>query len=339
MNRRQWTVAGMGALALGALSSAQTPSQTEKEQAAPTATAGQRPATLTGAVVPATKLMGADVRAANNEDVGDVKDLVIQPRTGEVAFAIVGFDDLDEAGGAGAETSEDDKTVVLPLSFLSPVVNEEGKLEHVRFTGAIEKVRSAPEFDEGRWSDLSDAELEAWCKTLCEHYGVDRHGKSTAMPSDPTKHDDVPPAGSAKHATALMKCSKLMKTHVHAKADEDLGDVKELGIDTTHGRVLFLVVDMGGFLGIGQKDYALPWNFATLRADEDGDAYLSVPVTKEMLKQAPEYDADEWRQVASPDWVGKLYAYYRVEPYWGKPMEAGYRAKDAESGDKDGDGR
>src|SRR5688572_22179066 len=151
MNRRQWTVAGVGALALGALASAQTPSQTEKDKPAPTGTEGQghaRPATLTGAVVPVTKLMGADVRAANNEDVGDVKDLVIQPRTGEVAFAIVGFDDLDEAGGAGAESSEDDKTVVLPLAFLSPVVNEEGKLEHVRFTGAIEKVRSAPEFDE-----------------------------------------------------------------------------------------------------------------------------------------------------------------------------------------------
>jgi hypothetical protein len=59
------------------------------------------------------------------------------------------------------------------------------------------------------------------------------------------------------------------------------------------GQILAVIVEVGGFLGMGQKNVAIPWDSVERTMNEKGDGYeLHVSATKEALTDAPEYKAE-----------------------------------------------
>ena len=85
------------------------------------------------------------------------------------------------------------------------------------------------------------------------------------------------------------------------------------------GSLVFLVgfLSFGGFLGMGEKLFAVPWG-AFSQPKPDKDTFV-LDVDKERLKNAPGFDAHNWPQMASREWVTSLYSYYNVPPYWTAP--------------------
>jgi hypothetical protein len=83
--------------------------------------------------------------------------------------------------------------------------------------------------------------------------------------------------------------------------------------DLEHGRVAYAVLSFGGFLGVGSKLFAIPWDALTLSADEH-QFILDVP--KERLKKAPGFDQDNWPDVSDRAWGAEIYRYYNYRPYW-----------------------
>jgi sporulation protein YlmC with PRC-barrel domain len=75
-------------------------------------------------------------------------------------------------------------------------------------------------------------------------------------------------------------------------AGERIGDVNDLLFDQS-GRVTALVIGVGGFLGIGEKNVAVPFSTATITAAPDGKRVLMVPLSAERLKAAPEFQPSE----------------------------------------------
>jgi uncharacterized protein YrrD len=75
---------------------------------------------------------------------------------------------------------------------------------------------------------------------------------------------------------------------------EVLGKIDDLIVDR-EGKVEGAVLSVGGFLGIGDKDVAVPLNDLQLGEDE---AYLMSATTEDQLKQMPEYDADQYQPYA-----------------------------------------
>jgi sporulation protein YlmC with PRC-barrel domain len=74
--------------------------------------------------------------------------------------------------------------------------------------------------------------------------------------------------------------------------DETIGTISDLVIDE-NGQIAAVVVEAGGFLGLGKKDVAISWNSIERRLNEKGDGYeLSVDTTKDALKDAPEYKTE-----------------------------------------------
>lgn len=95
----------------------------------------------------------------------------------------------------------------------------------------------------------------------------------------------------------LMACSTITGTDVRNKLGEDLGVIKDLMIHTYSGKIDYAVLSFGGFLGVGDKYFAIPWNsFAVDRENE----VFTLDVTKEQLKTAPGFDKDNWPDSASP---------------------------------------
>ena len=73
--------------------------------------------------------------------------------------------------------------------------------------------------------------------------------------------------------------------------DEDIGEVTDLIIGQD-GQVVGVIVSVGGFLGLGQKDVALPWDRLQHTMDDD-ESTFSVDMDQDQLENAPEYERDE----------------------------------------------
>src|SRR5688572_31169658 len=65
----------------------------------------------------------------------------------------------------------------------------------------------------------------------------------------------------------VMAASTLEGNAVVNAANEDLGTVTDLMLDVRSGRIAYAVLSCGGFLGIGDKLFAIPWPALTLDAD------------------------------------------------------------------------
>lgn len=71
-------------------------------------------------------------------------------------------------------------------------------------------------------------------------------------------------------------------------SDENLGDINDILIGQD-GQIRAVIVGVGGFLGIGEKDVAVSFAAIEPRADEDGDTSLYLNATQEQLEAAPEF--------------------------------------------------
>jgi sporulation protein YlmC with PRC-barrel domain len=85
------------------------------------------------------------------------------------------------------------------------------------------------------------------------------------------------------HTTAI-RARKVLGTPVKNTSGDKIGEVEDVVLDKTSDRIMFAIVGLGGFLGIGEKYHPLPW--AALHYDENEDAYV-VPFTREQLLAAP----------------------------------------------------
>jgi sporulation protein YlmC with PRC-barrel domain len=114
----------------------------------------------------------------------------------------------------------------------------------------------------------------------------------------------------------IMAASTLEGNDVVNYQDQDLGKIKEIMIDVPSGRVAYAVLSSGGFLGLGDKLFAIPW--AALSLDTDRKCFI-LDVDAERLKNAPGFDKDHWPTMADPTWATQVHAYYGQRAYWRQP--------------------
>jgi sporulation protein YlmC with PRC-barrel domain len=110
---------------------------------------------------------------------------------------------------------------------------------------------------------------------------------------------------------ALMGADTLLGNDVYNLADEKLGTIKEFMIDMSSGRITYAVLSYGGFLGLGDRLFAVPWQ--ALKLDTVNHRF-NLNVDKEVLKDAPGFDKDHWPSMADPTWAIDVYKFYGT-PY------------------------
>lgn len=110
----------------------------------------------------------------------------------------------------------------------------------------------------------------------------------------------------------LMGANTLLGNDVYNLESEDLGDIKEIMLDMRTGRVSYAVLSFGGFLGMGEKLFAVPWDALTL---DTQNKRFSLNVGKDRLESAPGFDQDSWPNMADPSWEKGIHDYYGTKPY------------------------
>ncbi len=88
-----------------------------------------------------------------------------------------------------------------------------------------------------------------------------------------------------------MQASNLIGAEVKTSADEDVGSVSDLIIDE-NGQVAAIVVGVGGFLGMGEKNVAIGWD-EVKRSGESDEQELRINMTREELRSAPKFEMQD----------------------------------------------
>jgi sporulation protein YlmC with PRC-barrel domain len=109
---------------------------------------------------------------------------------------------------------------------------------------------------------------------------------------------------------ALMGADTLIGNEVYNIANESLGTIKELMIDMSSGTINYAVLSYGGFLGMGDRLFAVPWRALKLDA---ANRRFTLSVTKEQLKNAPGFDKDHWPSMADTTWASSVHNFYGVK--------------------------
>jgi sporulation protein YlmC with PRC-barrel domain len=91
-----------------------------------------------------------------------------------------------------------------------------------------------------------------------------------------------------------ISANDLLNKSVKNAANEDVGDINDVRIDNS-GNVAAVIVGVGGFLGLGEKNVALTFDQIKIARDSDGKLVVTADVTKESLQAAPEYKKPENR--------------------------------------------
>ncbi|HVM84719.1 MAG TPA: PRC-barrel domain-containing protein [Candidatus Binatia bacterium] len=92
---------------------------------------------------------------------------------------------------------------------------------------------------------------------------------------------------AVRNADGSYNASAVIGLDVRNSNNDSIGSVRQLIVDKS-GKVSGVVVDVGGFLGIGAHPVLLQWNQVQL-ADRDGKTIAVVDVDKDTLKQMPAY--------------------------------------------------
>jgi putative membrane protein len=134
--------------------------------------------------------------------------------------------------------------------------------------------------------------------------------QNEAKPSEqmaPEAAPSAPPAASSTKDSAelgtelpadAISISTYYNEDVYDTQDNKIGDVNDILLDKD-GRLSTAIIGVGGFLGVGEKDVAVP--FKSLKVSEKaGDRYLVINATKEALEKAPGYVYDQGKGVWLP---------------------------------------
>lgn len=108
----------------------------------------------------------------------------------------------------------------------------------------------------------------------------------------------------------FLTADTITGNKVYNAENEKLGDVKDLMLNIHTGQVEYVVIEFGGFLGIGEKYFAVP--FKALILDTNRHAFI-FNQKREVLEMAPGFDREHWPETNSNHWEDT----YR---YWGSFM-------------------
>lgn len=113
----------------------------------------------------------------------------------------------------------------------------------------------------------------------------------------------------------VLSADTMIGDDVKNPDGEDLGNVEALMIDVNRGRIVYAVLSFGGFLGIGDKLFAIPWESLTL--DRENECFI-LDVDEDTLEDAPGFDKDDWPATVPEDdeWLVSVYTHYHHKPYW-----------------------
>lgn len=107
--------------------------------------------------------------------------------------------------------------------------------------------------------------------------------------------------------TNLLSAGTITKDPVKNMKGEDIGKIHELMLDPTNGHIEYAVLSFGGFMGMGDKYFAIPWQALELDTTNKG---FRLDITKEKLEESEGFDKDNWPNFADDTFLHQVNTRY-----------------------------
>lgn len=137
-------------------------------------------------------------------------------------------------------------------------------------------------------------------------------------------HTTNPNAHEANSGVHPWRASETIGLKVENPQGQNLGKIEDLVFNPHNGHIRYAVLSFGGFLGAGEKWFAIPWNhfrIETKKANTNNESFVMVlDVDKNKLKNAPGFDSKQW-----PDFGSSAYG-TSVDQFYGNNSTAAHHA-------------
>lgn len=121
---------------------------------------------------------------------------------------------------------------------------------------------------------------------------------NTPITTNPNTHTSQP---------RVLSSTSIIGTNVYNRENKSIGEIKDLMIDLQNGEVQYAVLSFGGFLGMGDKLFAIPLASFTPNGK---DETMMLDINKERLEKAPGFDKDHWPASSDHSFVDSVYTFY-----------------------------
>ncbi|WP_198666162.1 PRC-barrel domain-containing protein [Tropicimonas sp. IMCC34043] len=210
------------------------------------------------------------------DDVGEIGDILIsgEGRVEAVLVDVGGFLGIGE------------KTVALPMSAIDVMHDPDGSDQFVVYPGPLQELENAPEFMPG---DETAAMPAVTSTQVADDHAMDQDDGTLGLGIFNAPAPDVSTLGHTAADPADLTSENLTGAAVYDTSDERVGEIDRLVLND-QGKIESGIVDVGGFLGIGEKPVAVGFDSLTIQRDKDGPLRVYVDVSREALEQMPRYD-------------------------------------------------
>ncbi len=252
-----------------------------------------------GIVTRASKLIGMNIENPQGQSLGEINDLVMNTSTGEVRYAAVTY---------GGFLGVGNKMFAVPFEAFKIKQKTDSPNEHTLILNVTQKqLEGATGFDKDHWPNFADA---SYLADLNKRYDV-KHKKMSKADHRQTKKNKLDP----KTSGANVRVSQLNGMNIQNSQGKSVGEIKDMAINVSHGKVQYAAVTYGGFLGVGNKMFAVPFKAFELKQNPEDpeEQILVLNVTQQQLEGAQGFDEDNWPDFADPDFSKELHKRYRID--------------------------
>lgn len=249
-----------------------------------------------------SKLHGMTVATPRGEKLGKIEDVLIDVGTPAIAFVVVAFD---------ASVGHNGKFCAVPWCSFSDTTPRP-TADSLVLDLDKDRLRNAPCFEKDAWPNMGAV---TWAVDVHKYFGQTPYWEERAMrgqmhdasgePKRETPLEDAAKATSVK--LDLRRGSTLIGLAVKNLKDEKLGTLDDIVVVPKRNPIVYAVLASGGFLGLGEKLFAIPFRSFRFAAG-GGDAVLDVD--KEGLKDAPGFDKRSWPMNADEKFTSDVNRYW-----------------------------
>ncbi|GFE63276.1 PRC-barrel domain-containing protein [Litoreibacter roseus] len=208
----------------------------------------------------------------NWNDIGEINDLIVS-QDGDVQAAIV---------GVGGFLGLGERDVALSMDQIK-VMREDNNAENRFLVVAMtkEQLENAPVFERTSDETMQTEEAETQMSDAEPRMDGDR-----PMLNKP----EIEREGYQEASIDQLSAEDLQGKYVYGSNDETVGEIGELLL-TDSGEIDKAIINVGGFLGLGEKPVAVTFDeLKLMRAAEDSDVRVYIDASQEALSEQPEYE-------------------------------------------------
>jgi sporulation protein YlmC with PRC-barrel domain len=235
-----------------------------------------------------SNLIGTEVRNPQGEDLGEIRDLLVDVHSGQVRYAVLEYGGILDVGG---------ELFAVPITAFRPTANN----QHLVVDIDNDKLERAPGFDRDQWPDFNDSDF---LNRIDSYFGTQSSSPSQTRDTAPGNDTNESRSGWPHASPALWRASRLIGKDVDDKQGDDVGEIKDLVINMRNGQIRYVLLEYDKPSSLDNERWVVPMRAL---AFDDAHRGVTLDASLDQLETSRAFAARQWGVDGHPS---------AVEQYW-----------------------